>query len=59
MTLDERIRRMRWCIDAIEAKAGAHHSGTLEVALVDARQLCDDARQASIELAVRLDRSRR
>lgn len=57
MTLDETFRRIRWYVDAMEAKSGAADRGPLEVALSDHRAASDALSQIGIELARRYERA--
>lgn len=56
MTLDERIRRARWCLDAIEQKAGASDRSRIEVAMHDAEVAAAELQAIWRELARRADR---
>ncbi len=59
MTIEERIKRIRWCLQSIEAKHGAHESGPLRVALADAITLSNDVAAVLIELGRRVGEVRR
>ena len=58
MTLEERIKRCRWYLDAIEAKAGSSERGRLDVALVDALRHAEDAVQIVAIVAARREAAR-
>lgn len=59
MTLDDHLSRLRYYIESIAAKAGAHERGPLEVALSDHRSAADAVTQIGVELARRYERARR
>ena len=50
MTLEERIKRAHWYLDAIKAKAGSHDEGPLRVAVADWITLTQDVAAIGIEL---------
>ncbi len=53
MTLHDRIRRIRWCLDSIEAKAGSHDPSPIECAIADTAKIAEDLHAIGVELGAR------